>query len=345
MSASASTFQRPMSAQATRPPERRGLGRDQVRLLVSRGSRVDHGRFHELAGFLRAGDLLVVNRSATLAASLPARAKFGDFRLNLSTDYGRGIWLAEPRWDRARPGPLPLAEGDSLEAAGLPGQVVSPYPGIPRLIFVALRGNVRVAMTERGSPISYAYLARDYPLADFQTIFATVPGSAEMPSAARPFTARVLRSLERRGIELADIVLHTGVSSLEREENGPLPIYPEPFWVPVASANSVNAARREGRRVLAVGTSVVRALETAAEGCGVRPMRGFTRAFIDPRRGRRVVDGLLTGLHDARTTHLALLEAFVDAGVLSRTYAEAAVRGYLWHEFGDSHLILPSADG
>jgi S-adenosylmethionine:tRNA ribosyltransferase-isomerase len=209
-------------------------------------------------------------------------------------------------------------------------------------VFISSRGEVRAAMASTGSPISYGYLAGEYPLSDFQTVFSEVPGSAEMPSAARPFSAQVLRSLARRGVGLASIVLHTGVSSLEVEEGAPPPLYPEPFEVSAETARAVLSARRDGRRVIAVGTSVVRALESAATAEGVRPMRGFTRTFVRPETGRRVVDGLVTGLHDVHSTHLALLATFLGESVLAETYAEARRRGYLWHEFGDSHLILPS---
>ena len=337
-------FDRPVERVATAPPEARGLARDEVRLLVSTPSGHAHARFRDLPRFLAPGTLLVVNRSATLPASLPARAPFGPFRLNLSTRYGAGLWLAEPRRDAARPGPLPIAPGDRFDAAGLAGRTVIPHPGLPRLWFVRLEGDVERAMAGAGRPIRYGYVAPPYPpLAAYQTIFARVPGSAEMPSAARPFTARSIRALRARGVRIAEVELHTGVSSLEveAEEVEAQPLYAEPFRVPADTADAVNAARREGRRVIAVGTTVMRALDSAWSEGGVRPAAGFTRRFVHPGRPARAVDGLITGLHDPLASHLAMLYAIAGVDLVRGGYAEAVREGYLWHEFGDSHLILP----
>ncbi|HTW54951.1 MAG TPA: S-adenosylmethionine:tRNA ribosyltransferase-isomerase [Thermoplasmata archaeon] len=326
---------------ADRPPEARGIDRDGVRLLVSGPDGEVDRRFVDLPTLLRAGDLLVINESATLPASLPARGEPGEFLANLSTDYGRGLWLVEPRWSFARPGPLPLAPGDRFVAGNVPFRVVAPYPGLPRLIFVRAEGDVREAMRRHGRPIRYGYLADGYSLSSYQTVFARVPGSAEMPSAARPFTAELVARLRARGVAFAGIVLHAGVSSLEIEPDGPLPILPEPFEVPAATVAAIRAARRRGGRVIAVGTTVVRALESAVDGCGLAAARGFTRLYVAPGHPLRAFDGLLTGLHDARTTHLALLAAAAGTDRLARAYRHAVAAGYLWHEFGDSHLVLP----
>ncbi len=193
-----------------------------------------------------------------------------------------------------------------------------------------------------GTPIHYGYVEKSYPLDAYQTVFSTVPGSAEMPSAAQPFTPRVVAALRARGIAIAGLVLHTGVSSLEVDEEivEDHPLYAEPFEVPLATARAVNEARRAGRRVIAVGTTVVRALESAWDGAQVRPMTGFTRLYVHPGRGVHVIDGLITGLHDPVTSHLAMLYALADQETIRSAYAEAVAEGYLWHEFGDSHLIL-----
>jgi len=337
-------FERPPDAVARTTPERRGLARDEVRLMVSSRRGHEHARFRELDHFLAPGTLLVVNRSATLPASLPASAGIGRFTLNLSTRYGRNLWLAEPRWSPSYPGPLPLEPGERFEAAGLPGRLVAPYPGLPRLWFTAFGGDVGTAMALEGEPIRYAYLEAPFPpLASYQTIFSAVPGSAEMPSAGRPFTPEVLERLYRAGVRVAPIELHTGVSSLEidDEEVERQPLYPEPFLVPAATAAAVNAARSEGRKVIAVGTTAVRALESAWRDGQVGATRGFTRRFVHPGRSVRTVDGLITGLHDPLASHLAMLYAIAGEELVRSAYAEAASEGYLWHEFGDSHLILP----
>lgn len=336
-------FNRPSDLQATLPPEARGLTRDGVRLLVSTLEGHHHVTFRDLPSFLRAGDLLVVNRSATLPASLTAHGRIGQFTLNLSTHYGRNLWLAEPRWSAAQPGPLPIHAGDMVELPhNVHARLIAPYPGLPSLWFVRADGNLRTPMGCCGSPIRYGYVQQRLPLEAYQTIFASHPGSAEMPSAGRPFSHRVIRALRRKGVRSAGIVLHTGVSSLEVEEDEieQHTLYPEPFRVPRTTAQEVNAALKEGRRVIAVGTTVVRALEAAWDGEGVRESSGFTRLYIHPERGVHVVDGLITGLHDPVTSHLAMLYAIAGEPLIRAGYAEAVREGYLWHEFGDSHLIL-----
>jgi S-adenosylmethionine:tRNA ribosyltransferase-isomerase len=219
---------------------------------------------------------------------------------------------------------------------------VSPYPGIPELWFILTSQDLRASMSCCGQPIRYGYVKTPYPLEMYQTIFADTPGSAEMPSAGRPFTRRVLDGLEARGIGIAEITLHSGVSSMEveAEDIEDHVLYPEPFDVPVGTAHAVNAARREGRRVIAVGTTVVRALESAWDGAQVRALSGFTRLYVHPGSGVHVVDGLVTGLHDPVTSHLAMLYAVASQNLIRDAYSEAVRLGYLWHEFGDSHLIL-----
>jgi S-adenosylmethionine:tRNA ribosyltransferase-isomerase len=335
-------FERPAELQATAPAEARGLRRDQVRLLVSTPWGHRHTRFVDLVDWLEPGDLLVVNRSATLPASLPAVGAAGSFRLNLSTHYGRGVWLAEPRWSHDRPGPLPLTAGETIAVARSAARLLVPYPGLPRLWFVQLGADTQRLLARCGEPIRYGYVQQTYPLAAYQTIFAAVPGSAEMPSAARPFTKTVLNRLRRRGVGVAGVVLHTGVSSLEvetavLEEH---PMLAEPFVVPARTARRVNAARQAGRRVIAVGTTVVRALESAWNGSEVEPAHGHTRLFVHPGRGVYTVDGLISGFHDPLASHLAMLYAIGGKELIRDAYAQAVAHRYLWHEFGDSHLIL-----
>lgn len=338
------TFSEPRVAHE--PPEVRAGSRDAVRLLVSTVSRAGgsahhHSRFVNLANFLEPGDLLVVNRSATLNASLKAVGRIGPFLLNLSSPYGGGVWLAEPRWSYAQPGPLPLEPGETFSVAGLPATALHPYPGLPRLWFVSLKGDADAAMAREGAPIRYGYVATPFPLSSYQSVFADLPGSAEMPSAARPFTERVLRELERRGVALAAISLHTGVSSLDASET----LYPEPYSVPAETAAATEAAKAAGRRVIAVGTTVVRALESAwygdALGGTLHASEGFTRLYLRPGRALNVVDGLITGFHDPEASHLEMLYALAGKALIGEAYAEAVSAGYLWHEFGDSHLILP----
>jgi S-adenosylmethionine:tRNA ribosyltransferase-isomerase len=336
-------FDRPVGLAAVRPAEAEARPRDAGRLLVSDIAGHHHARFFDLPQFIQPGDLLVVNRSATQPASLPAVGPAGPFTLNLCTDYGGGLWLAEPRHSPAEPGPLEQARsGLTISAAGQDARLIAPYPGIPRLWFVQFSGDVQRLMARRGRPVRYGYLQGEYDLATYQTIFSAYPGSAEMPSAAYPFTRRVLDHLQRRGVRLASIVLHTGVSSLEveSEDLARHTLYPEPYWVPRAAATAVNDARLEGRRVIAVGTTVVRALESAWHHGRVRAASGFTRLYLHPERPPQVVSGLLTGLHDPVTSHLAMLYALAGPQRIREAYEVAVKEGYLWHEFGDSHLIL-----
>ena len=337
-------FDRPKNLEATEPPETGGRSRDDVRLLVTTPEGNIHAGFSDLKEFLTPGDLLVVNESATISASLPAEGPLGPFVLNLSTDYGDGLWLAEPRWSSTKPGPLPLKQGDTIWISGLIGRLVSTYPGLERLWFVKIRGDVEATLAEHGSPIRYGYVDHDFPLEAYQTIFARVPGSSEMPSAARPFTRRVVDGLREKGIEIAPVVLHTGVSSLEVDsaELEDQAMYAEPFDVPPATAEAVSTAKAEGRRIIAVGTTVVRALESAWDGDKVRPAAGFTRLYVYPARGVHIVDGLVTGFHDPMASHLAMLFALAGEEMVRAGYREAVKAGYLWHEFGDSNLILPN---
>ncbi|MEJ2358763.1 MAG: S-adenosylmethionine:tRNA ribosyltransferase-isomerase, partial [Deinococcales bacterium] len=195
---------------------------------------------------------------------------------------------------------------------------------------------LRPTLEEDGEPIRYAYLECPQPLSAYQSIFARVPGSAEMPSAARPFSPTVVAALRARGVEIAAITLHAGVSSLELRAADPADVvlYAEPFEVSAPAAAHVNATRRAGGRVIAVGTTVVRALETAWQDGRVRPMRGFTRRYVHPAEVRGAVDGLLTGFHEPASTHLALLTAVAGDDLVREAYRVARQRPYLWHEFG-----------
>jgi S-adenosylmethionine:tRNA ribosyltransferase-isomerase len=203
---------------------------------------------------------------------------------------------------------------------------------------LALPSNVLEYTAQHAFPIRYSYVQRRWPLSYYQTVFASEPGSAEMPSAGRPFTSSAVRRLQRKGVRVVPLVLHAGVASLETDE----PPYPERYWVSRATADAINEARAAGGRVVAVGTTVVRALETVASDAGhLRPGQGWTDLVITPERGLHIVDALLTGLHAPRATHLAMLTAFAGHDHLARAYDAALRQKYLWHEFGDLHLILP----
>ena len=340
-------FQLTERNEAGEPPEARGLERDEVRLLVADGDELHHARFLDLPDFLSPGDLLVVNASATLPAALDATRLSGErVALHLSTPLPASgpapiragdvtpHWVVELRRDNGRVRDARPGEILALPAGGH-ARLVAPYLSAGRLWVAALAPPAPLSayLAEHGRPIAYQHTNGAWPLRDYQSIFATEPGSAEMPSAGRPFSPRLLTSLRARGVEVARVVLHTGVSSLERGE----PPYPERFRVSPETAAAVNAATR----VIAVGTTVVRALETVAAPDGtVAPAEGWTRLVITPDRPPRAVDGLITGWHEPDASHLLMLEAIAGRETVARSYEAALEHGYLWHEFGDSHLLL-----
>ena len=331
--------------EAHEPPEEGGVPRDCVRLLVSsrRTGNIVHGRFRELPRFLSPGDLLVVNTSATLPAAVPAtRADGVELELRFSTPApGRDrdrYWIVELRRGDEPFGAIEAGEELALPAAAT-ARILAPYAGTRLwLAHLDLPRPLETYLTEHGQPIRYSYVPRRWPLSAYRNVYAAEPGSAEMPSAGRPFTPELITRLVTGGVLVAPITLHTGVSSQERHE----PPYPERFRVPRHTARLVNAAHEWGGRVIAVGTTVVRALETVSQPDGtVAPDDGWTNLVVTPERGIWAIDGLLTGLHEPESSHLEMLRAAVGDVLLERTYEAALEHGYRWHEFGDSHLILP----
>jgi S-adenosylmethionine:tRNA ribosyltransferase-isomerase len=351
-------FTLPAHLEAAEPPEARGLTRDGVRLLVSR---IDtdanhHSRFRDLPRWLSPGDLLIVNTSGTLNAALAATTRAGDrFALHLSTRLPGHFWVVEVR----RPGPvasLPYYHARAGTTFELEGgghiTLLAPYPlagalEAPSRLWMAapqLAEPVLPYLERFGSPIRYSYVTGSWPGSMYQTVFATEPGSAEMPSAGRPFTPELVARLVSSGVQMAPLLLHTGVASLEDHD----PPYEEYFRVPPDTADCVNAARRAGRRVVAIGTTVIRALETVTDNRGTTfPGEGWTNLVINEERPLRAVNGMITGFHEPRATHLAMVKGVIAAAggdrpswQLDRAYREAQEAGYLWHEFGDSHLII-----
>jgi S-adenosylmethionine:tRNA ribosyltransferase-isomerase len=346
-------FELPHALEATEPPEARGSARDAVRLMVAeaRGGHITHAAFTELPEFLAAGDLVVVNLSQTLPAAVGAtRADGSAVRVHFATrapkldDRWRVVELRSP--DGATPARGRAGETITLPAADAthPRELalVAPYASGSRLMLARLDGvggsdTVEDLLRHHGDPIRYGYVTRRWPLEAYQNVYARIPGSAEMPSAGRPFTHRLISTLMTRGIAVAPITLHTGVSSPERHE----PPFPEEYEVPPATARLVNLTRATGGRVIAVGTTVVRALETVSGPDGsVAAGAGWTGLVIDPDRGVHAVDGLITGWHEPAASHLRMLAALAGEPFLERCYRAALDAGYLWHEFGDSHLIL-----
>jgi len=330
----------PTLIEAIEPPEYRGVARDEVRMLVTdRTARTHvHARFDELPAVLRAGDLLVVNDSATLPAAIVGRRRSTTrddkdlLALHVSTMIDARIWMAEPR------GTVVVGEELRLPDNGSAVMIAPVEPAHPRLWYVwfQLPLPMHEYLLRVGEPIRYGYVSQRFPLRDYQTMFACEPGSSEMPSAARPFTQRVVAALRERSVEFATITLHCGVASFESPERPAM----ERFSVTREAADAVNAARMQGRRVIAVGTTALRALESAVRDGEIVASSGWTDLVIDERYRVKTVDGLLTGFHDATATHQWMLHAFLDRELLGSAYEEAAALAYHYHEFGDVHLIL-----
>ena len=345
LSAGRPSFELPRELEASVPPEARGVTRDAVRMLVAyrHDGALVHTTFSELPRYLDAGDIVVINTSGTLAAALSgvdcAGRRLG---VHLSTQLPAGLWTVE------------LRRGDDAWFSAVPGEVLeldgggrvdllTPYARTARgvrlwVATLATPEPLHTFLAVHGEPIRYGYVQGSWPIAAYQNVYATEPGSAEMPSAGRPFTPEVLTRLVARGVEVAPLVLHTGVASLEVTE----PPYPEYFRVPPTTAHRINDARHQGGRVVAIGTTVVRALETVVDARGqVHAGQGWTDTVVTPEHPVTAVDGMLTGWHEPEASHLAMLEAIAGRVLLEESYRAALAEGYLWHEFGDVHLILP----
>jgi S-adenosylmethionine:tRNA ribosyltransferase-isomerase len=330
---------------ATEPAELRGRGRDDIRLMVTTraSGRIDHDVFANLSRHLRAGDVIVVNTSATIPAAIDAIGTNGARHVvHFSSPVAGGRWAVEVRQATADGGTAP-DRGLRPQTLQLPASVsihlLARSPRTPRLWVAAVEGvaDVIAYLNQNGRPIRYVP-GPERPIGDYQTIFAIEPGSAEMPSAGRPFTPEIVAGLVGAGIVVVPVVLHAGVSSYEDHETPG----DERYVVPPATASVVNDLRRAGGRVIAVGTTVVRALETVSDESGeIHPGKGVTDLVVAPGRGVRGVDGLLTGWHEPKSSHLWMLEAFSGRDLLQRAYETAVETGYLWHEFGDELLILP----
>ena len=339
-------FDVPRESFAPAPPEHRGSSREDVRLLVARADGVEHHRFHDLPGLLDPGDLVVVNNSATVNGELDAVRDGWPIVVHVASRLDDDTWVVELRTspDASRP-VLDGAVGEIIGVDELPMTLLEPYPypdSSPtgsgnRLWRARVEGDLRALLDRHGRPIAYGYLDRRYPLAAYQSVFSHVPGSAEMASAARPFTDALVTSLVARGIGIAPVTLHTGVSSQEAGEG------PQPEWyhVPAHTAHLVELARVHGGRVVATGTTVTRALESAVRRGTVRESWGWTELVVTPAHPAAVVDGLITGWHDAQASHLLLVEAIAGTRLAQAAYDEAVAQGYRWHEFGDSGLFLP----
>ncbi len=333
------------------PAEADGRRRDEVRMLVAHRSSgtLVHAHAADLPSHLESGDVLVVNTSPTLPAAISSAD--GTVVVHLSTDLGDGRWVVEvrePCGAGTRPHPVDHGRVIALVGGGL-ARLRRPYAAAaagdtPRLWEADVVTPVPLSayLSGEGRPIRYGCTDTAWPIAAYQTVFASRPprdpglGSAEMPSAGRPFTPELVTRLIGAGVVFAPITLHTGVSSLESHE----PPYAERYRVPPTTARLVNEAHADGHRVIAVGTTATRALETDAAGGRARPGDGWTELVITPARGLEVVDGIISGWHEPEASHLLLMEAVAGRPLLEASYRAALAERYRWHEFGDIHLVI-----
>jgi S-adenosylmethionine:tRNA ribosyltransferase-isomerase len=327
-----------------------------VRLLVIDRSKreIIHSKFHDFRRFLNEGDLLVFNSSRTLPASLLGHdLKSGmEIEVRLAEHLPDDSYLVLPLnkdKDPYHSGMLTPQEMRIDFGQGLFCHVESGDSRNPRLwrVRFSKSGPELISLIYLlGKPIRYEHVPRIWPIDYYQNVYSDKPGSSEMPSAGRAFTWKMIFDLKNSGIETASILLHTGLSSyMDDEFDAKHPISEEEYLINLDAARKINEAHLRGNRILAIGTTVVRALESASSSSSssdgtIQPSHGYTRLHISERYNLRLVNGLLTGLHEPNASHLDLLQAFIPSSLLSSAYREAIEKGYLWHEFGDLNLII-----
>ncbi|MBE9064363.1 S-adenosylmethionine:tRNA ribosyltransferase-isomerase [cf. Phormidesmis sp. LEGE 11477] len=348
------SFTLPDSLAAKAPPERRGLARDGVKLMVlGRDGSTQHSRFNQIDRFLRPGDLLVFNASRTLPAALKGCDRTTDscLEVRLAHRQADGSWLVlllcqGDLQQKDKRFACPMSAGMQLDfGQGLTARIEARDDRIPRLwrLSFSLAGTALMdKLHQLGEPIRYSYVSAPWDLDYYQTVYARVPGSVEMPSAGRAFTWQLLFQLKQQGIDIAHIVLHTGLSSyMDDALDQQHPASEEEYFISEQAAEKINRTRQQGGRVIAVGTTVVRALESVADShARVQTAQGRTRLIITAEHSLKAVDGLLTGMHEPEASHLDLLTAFLPVDKLQPAYEEAIRQNYLWHEFGDLNLIV-----
>jgi len=325
-------------------------------LVVDAYRHIGHAPRSGFVEFLRHGDLVIANDAATLPASLqsvhaptgaPIEVRLAgrpslrpeDINCFSAVVFGEGDFHTRTE---DRPAPPPLAAGDRLILGPLRASVerLLCHPRLVSLLFDGTPDEVWAGLARHGRPIQYAHVPAPLALWDVWTRIAGPPVAFEPPSAGFALDWRALAAMRERGAEFAGVTHAVGISSTGDEELDRLLPFDEPYCIPLATARAIRRTRARGGRVVAVGTSVVRALEHAATGDGhVRAGEGLATQHIGAGVRLRVVDAILSGTHELGTSHYELLRAFLDDATLQRTSAELDARGYRTHEFGDSVLI------
>lgn len=342
MGATAFDFYLPSELNASHPPERRGIRRDHVRMMVldKKTGFVSHDNFFRLADYLNPGDLIVMNNSRTVPAILNASLYRHTKRIHKQVEIRLARRRNEETWDA-----LIVTDdvqlGDILQfSSDLSAVVMDIKKDSPlKTISFSKKGTELFnCIYAIGEPVRYEYIHNKWGLDYYQTVFASHPGSVEMPSAGRAFSWELLFHLQRKGIELDFIQLHTGLSYLldDELETSPTDNYEE-YHLSENTIEKIRKTKASGGRVIAVGTTVVRALESA----GITgALNGVTNLYINQNFRLKMIDGIITGLHEPKASHLDMLTAFVPQHLLWNAYEEAIAQRYLWHEFGDMNLIL-----
>lgn len=337
------SFQLPDQLNASIPPERRGVRRDRVKMLVldRQNGHVEHT--NNLEDYLKAGDVLILNNSRTIPAQLSGTYLEGDnekeviVRLahRLSEDKWQALLIGRPKWNK----------GDKITFTPHLSAVVEESYSEKPLVTIKFSICCNALFDQFysiGQPIRYEYIETPWDLDYYQTVFASVPGSVEMPSAGRAFSWEMILKLKKLGIQIGFIQLHTGLSYFESDKWSHHPEEnTEEFIIPKETAKLIEKAKENGGKVIAVGTTVVRALEAMyLLNNKIEGLHQWTNLYIDSSYPLKVVDGLITGMHEPEASHLDMLSAFIEPDMLNKAYENAIAKHYLWHEFGDMNLII-----
>ncbi|OIK15046.1 S-adenosylmethionine:tRNA ribosyltransferase-isomerase [Bacillus sp. MUM 13] len=335
-------FYLPDELNATAPPERRGIRRDHVKLMVldRNTGQVRHDVFYSLEDYLKPGDVIVLNDSRTLPAILIASHHRLNNTLTNQTEIRLARRVHDDIWDVLAVTDQ-LKAGDTFHFSNTLFATVIDIPcngPISRLRFSKKGTSLLEDIYSLGEPVRYEYINTPWELEYYQTVFASKPGSVEMPSAGRPFSWQQFMKLQKKGIKLAFLQLHTGLSYFldDKWEHDPTENHEE-YKVPIKTMNDIQQAKASGHKVIAVGTTVVRALETAVQ---MGQLSGWTNLYVTKDYHLQIVDAIITGLHEPKASHLDMLCAFVSAEHLYNAYELAIKEQYLWHEFGDMNLII-----
>jgi S-adenosylmethionine:tRNA ribosyltransferase-isomerase len=337
-------FHLPTELLAKRPPELRGTARDGGRMLVfhRESDAFELRRFRDLADYLQTGDLIVLNDSRTINGDLFGKVEgVGRIELQLRSNLGDDVWYVGCRpWKEP-----PVGAHVAFEHPTLTATVTGRHPELPLWeMEFAYDGDFETVLAEAGRPIVSPYVDAIYDNQYYNTVYAKTPGSAEMPAAGRHFTPEFLAELGGHGVETVFITLHTGLSSvaITEERIDAHRMYEEWYSISDATAEAINRTRASGRTLLAIGTTVMRVLESVADDEGhVGPSEGWTDLYIYPGHRFRVPDAFLTNFHGPRSTRIALAAAFTGKDLLLRGYRAAIENGFLFYEFGDTTLTLP----